>query len=168
MELIRNSSFYRFFSLAGYALGVLNIYISVLLVTNASFSLFFYILLVFGLMLFNFLLSSLTYMYLDIQKDFKIRGTDIFMLYGESLYILFFLIPVVYFSISKIISLKQTLVFISIIIFTMIIYRIYAIKKRTGIGYMNCVVAFFFPHIFFSFFMVLVLVLFIFSLYVFF
>ncbi len=167
MEEIRKTKFYPTFAFLGYVIGCLNIYLFFLLSTRGRFSVFFYFIFLLGVVLMSFLLSSLTYMYLEMQKKNSINGNEIFLFYGESLYASLFLIPLAYLRISKFIGdVGSVLVFLLIII-SIWLWRIILIKRKTQISFINAFVAAFFPHMFFMTAILVGLFFLIFLVYVF-
>ncbi len=167
MEEIRKTKLYPAFAFLGYVIGCLNIYLFFLLSTRGIFSVFFYFFFFLLVVLVNFLLSSLTYMYLEMQKKNSISGSEIFLFYGESLYISFFLIPLAYLRISGFIANAGAVLVFLLTIISMWLWRIILIKRKTQIGFINAFVAAFFPHIFFGTAVLIVLFFLIFSVYVF-
>lgn len=140
----------------GYLIGSLNIYLFFSLIFNFNFSWFFYILFFIFVVFFNLLFSSLTYMYIDLQKNERLdlKAKDVFLFYGSSIYLTLFLLPLAYFKISGLItSLTALFVFILIFIFVWL-YRIIKIKKTANFSFLNAVFSAFFPHIFFSIFFI--------------
>ncbi|MGC8867445.1 MAG: hypothetical protein ACP5PA_04445 [Elusimicrobiales bacterium] len=149
MEDIRKTKFYPIFGFMGYIVGAINIYLFFLLTTTGRFSWLFYFVFSLLIVLVNLLISSLTYMYIDIQRKNLSSGRDIFLFYGESLYVSLFLLPLAYLKILGFITIAQLILTFFFIIISIWLYRVISIKKTFQIGFMNATIAAFFPHMFF-------------------
>ncbi|MCX7905282.1 MAG: hypothetical protein N2446_01105 [Elusimicrobiales bacterium] len=152
MSGFRETNLYNFFSILGYFVGVLNIYLFFSLLLNLNFSWLFFILVFFLVILVSFVFSSITYMYIDMQKkEVTVRGKMIFNFYGESFYITLFLLPFAYLKVIDLTSMLSAIVFFVFTLLSVWLYRVFMIKKITGLNFFNSFIAVFFPHIFFSF-----------------
>lgn len=168
MEDIRTSKFYNFFSLFGYIVGSLNIYLFFTIVLNFSFNIFVYLVFSFIFIAVNFVLSAMTYMYIDMQNDVPIRGKAVFSVYGESAYISLFLLPFAYFKLAGFIDGLTIIGLLFATFLSVWIYRILMIKRYTRFGFFNSMIAAFFPHIFFFIIMFVFIIFAGFITYVFF
>lgn len=140
----------------GYAVGALNIYLFFGLIFYFSFSWFFFFLFFILLVFLNIIYSSLTYLYIDFQKGefLNLRATDLFLLYGRSIYLTILLLPLAYFKIYGLINSVTTFFIFVFILFSVWVYRILSIRKSTNLSFLNLTLGVFFPHIFFSFFFI--------------
>ncbi|HOJ86999.1 MAG: hypothetical protein ACP5SD_02280 [Elusimicrobiales bacterium] len=137
---------YSFISSLGYFIGALNFYVSLLLTYKYEFSLMIFILIASVFFVFNFVFSAITSLYIDIQTEQHIRAKELFYFYGMTEYLTLLFIPLYYFASAGLLKsafLKGLfLVFLAIWIF-----RIWLVKKKTGLGFINSLIAIFFPHI---------------------
>jgi len=137
---------YNFFSLLGYFIGALNFYISALIISKYQFSLLFYIFISLLFFVFNFVFAAITSLYIDIQSDECLRASEIFYFYGLSEYLTLLFIPLTYFIEYKTIYGFKYLMTFSIF-FLIWLLRIWLVKKKSGLGVINSIIAVFFPQI---------------------
>lgn len=138
---------YSFFSILGFFIASFNFYIYFLLINNYEFSISFYIFISMLFFLLNFVFSAITSLYVDLNiEDVKITAKEVFYIYGITEYLTFLLIPLAYFRISNIASISS-IIGSYIVVIGIWLLRISVIRKKTGLGFLNSVVAVFFPQI---------------------
>lgn len=140
-ELVGNK--YDFFSLLGYVFWAFNIYLSISLLSGKILGIYFFAFILFLIFIVNFVFSSITSLYIDMQSDIPLRSKEIFYFYGLSSYISFLLIPLVYLFLFT----NKNLYLIFLIGFFIWILRVWFVKKKTSFGVINSMIAVFFPHI---------------------
>ena len=145
---------FEFFSLFGYVIAALNISISLVLLTNLAFSLFMFLFFIFIIFILNFIFSSITSLYIDMQADTSLKARDIFYFYGISSYLSFLLIPASYFYIYK----GRGIYLFFMVGFFVWLSRILFVKEKASLGFINSFIAVFFPHIIISVFVFLLIV----------
>ena len=146
MEDLRKTKGYNFFAFSGYVIASFNLFLFFLFLFRIGFDLFMFVSFMLLFIMANFILSSITAMYIDFQKDGIIKASDVFYLYGESAYLSLFLIPSVYLGTLK--TFRGIDIFaIFFVGLSVWLYRVFMIKKKTGFGFINSLVAVFFPHI---------------------
>lgn len=149
MISIKDFKYYNTFAFLGYVFGSFNLFLFILITYGISFDFFIYVAFMILFVSVNFVLSSITAMYIDMQRKTNVNGSEIFYLYGESGYLSFFLIPFAYFGMLKGFNGIEVLGFF-IVAFCVWLYRVFGIKKKTGFSFLNSFVSVFFPHIIFS------------------
>ncbi len=156
---------------AGYVISAVNIYFFYSLLMKNTPVFLSLIVIAISIFFINFIFVAITSLYIDLQIEGNntIRPKELFYFYGISEYLTLFLVPVSYFHILGV--LKSFTFVIIFILFSLIwILRIWYVKKYSKIGFINSIIAVFFPQMLLSViwisFMVILIIFLVIKMYV--
>lgn len=135
---------YNFTANAGYLLSAFNFYIAVNILFGFGFNVFLFIVIYSIYFVSNFVFSSITNLYIDIQTDEYIRSRELFYSYGITEFISFLFIPIAIIFINH--PVLAYLLINSVFLLIWLV-RVFIIKKISKLGYINSFIATFFPYI---------------------